>query len=160
MPVSKEEFRRALGLFASGVCVVTTRDASGRLHGITVSAFCSVSLEPPLISVCIEKNTGSHQAFTESAAFVVNILNANQQHVSDRFAARIADKFEGVAYSAGVNDLPVLDGALANLECVLKHSFDAGDHTIFVGQIEKSTVSEREPLVYFQGSYRAIGDLS
>ena len=158
MPINKDEFRRALGHFASGVSVVTTRDASGRQHGITVSAFCSVSLEPPLISVCIEKNTGSHRAFLESDAFVVNILKSNQQHISERFASRVADKFEGVGYSAGIEDLAVLDGALANLECVLKHCFDAGDHTIFVGQIEKSHICEGEPLVYFQGNYREIKD--
>ena len=156
MSINKDEFRRALGRFASGVTVITTRDASGRLHGITVSAFCSVSLEPPLISVCIEKNTGSHYAFLESAAFVVNILEANQQALSDRFAARIPNKFEGVAYRAGINGLPVLDGSLANLECVLINSFDAGDHTIFVGQIENSLVSEGAPLVYFQGNYRTL----
>lgn len=158
MPVSREEFRRALSRFASGVTIITTRDASGRLHGITVSAFCSVSLEPPLIVVCIEKNTGSHYAFLESSAFVVNILDANQQFLSDRFASRIPNKFEGVAYQSGIGDLPVLDGALANLECVLVNHFEAGDHTIFVGQIEKARVSEGEPLVYFHGGYRKLKD--
>ncbi len=160
MPINRDEFRQALGRFASGVSVITTADKSGRLHGITVSAFCSVSLEPPLVLVCIEKNTGSHYAFTESTAFVVNILEANQQHLSDRFASPIPNKFESVAYRAGIENLPVLDGALANLECVLKNRFDAGDHTIFVGQIEKSHVSIGEPLVYFQGNYREIKDLS
>ena len=117
----------------------------------------SVSLEPPLVLVCIEKNTGSHYAFTESTAFVVNILEANQRHLSDRFASPVPDKFEGVAYRAGIENLPVLDGALANLECVLRNSFEAGDHTIFVGQIEKSRVCETgEPLVYFRGNYTEI----
>lgn len=157
MAINKEEFRRALGRFASGVSIITTADKSGRLHGITVSAFCSVSLEPPLVLVCIEKNTGSHRAFLESAAFVVNILKAEQQPLSDRFAGPIPDKFEGVAFRTGIENLPVLDGALVNLECTLKNRFDAGDHTIFVGQIEKSHVSETgEPLVYFQGNYRTL----
>lgn len=161
MPVSRQEFRAALGRFASGVTIITTKDASGRLHGITVSAFCSVSLEPPLIAVCIEKNTGSHYAFLESSSFVVNILDSNQQSLSDRFASRIPNKFEGVAYEAGIDDLPVLGGALVNLECVLVNRFDAGDHTIFVGQIEKSNASESgEPLVYFHGNYRELKDLS
>lgn len=157
MPVSREEFRAALGRFASGVTIITTRDAGGRLHGITVSAFCSLSLEPPLISVCIEKTTFSHYAFLESAAFVVNILDANQRTLSDRFASRIPDKFAGVSFRSGIDDLPVLSGALANLECVLVNHFDAGDHTIFVGQIEKSFVSDAgEPLVYFHGGYREL----
>lgn len=160
MSISKDEFRVALGRFASGVTIITTRDASGRLHGITVSAFCSVSLEPPLVLVCIEKNTGSHYAFLESTAFIVNILEANQQSLSDRFASRIPDKFEGIVYRAGLDDLPVLSGALANLECVLVNHFDAGDHTIFVGQIEKSSVADdaNEPLVYFHGGYRELKD--
>jgi len=156
MSVSKDEFRSALGRFASGVTIVTTRDASGKLHGITVSAFCSVSLEPPLVLVCIEKTTGSHFAFTESSSFVVNLLAADQQHLSDRFASRLPDKFDTVKYHPGIDDLPVLDGALANLECRLKNSHDAGDHTIFIGQIERATVRDGEPLVYFHGSYREL----
>lgn len=158
MPINKDEFRHALGRFASGVTVVTTRDASGRLHGITVSAFCSVSLEPPLIMVCIEKKAGSHHAFSDGKAFIVNILRDNQQHISDRFASRISDKFAGVSYRSGIEDLPTLEGALANLECILKYSYEAGDHTIFVGQIEKSHVADGEPLIYFHGSYRKIID--
>jgi flavin reductase (DIM6/NTAB) family NADH-FMN oxidoreductase RutF len=160
MSINKNEFRAALGRFASGVTVVTLRDADGRLHGITVSAFCSVSLEPPLVLVCIEKKAGSHHAFSDGKAFVVNLLAAGQQHISDRFASRIADKFEGVAYRSGIENLPVLDDALANLECILKYSYDAGDHTIFVGEIENAHISDGEPLIYFHGSYRKIKELT
>lgn len=156
MPINKNEFRAALGRFASGVTVVTTRDAGGRLHGITVSAFCSVSLEPPLILVCIEKKAGSHYAFADGKAFVVNVLKDNQQQISDRFASHVPDKFAGVAFRSGIEDLPVLEGAIANLECVLKYSYEAGDHTIFVGEIEKSHIADGEPLVYFHGGYRKI----
>jgi flavin reductase (DIM6/NTAB) family NADH-FMN oxidoreductase RutF len=157
MSISRNEFRYALSRFASGVTVVTTKDTGGRLHGITVSAFCSVSLVPPLILVCIEKNTGSHRALAESTAFVVNLLGSNQQHLSDRFASRLPDKFEGVSYRRGIEDLPILENTLANLECVLKYSYEAGDHTIFVGQVEKSHVSaDGEPLVYFYGNYTEI----
>lgn len=158
MSITKNEFRHALGRFASGVTVVTTRDADNRLHGITVSAFCSVSLEPPLILVCIEKKAGSHHAFSAGKAFVVNLLAAHQQHISDRFASHIADKFEGVAYRQGIEDLPVLNEALANLECVLKHAYEAGDHTIFVGEIETAHISDGEPLVYFHGNYRNLAN--
>jgi flavin reductase (DIM6/NTAB) family NADH-FMN oxidoreductase RutF len=157
MSISRNEFRYALGSFASGVTIVTTKDAGGRLHGITVSAFCSVSLEPPLILVCIEKNTGSHRALAESTAFVVNLLGSNQQYLSERFASHLPDKFEGVSYRRGIEDLPILENTLANLECVLKYSYEAGDHTIFVGQVEKSHVSgDGEPLVYFHGNYTEI----
>jgi flavin reductase (DIM6/NTAB) family NADH-FMN oxidoreductase RutF len=155
--ISKDEFRRALGRFASGVTVVTARDASGKLHGITVSAFCSVSLEPPLILVCIDKNTGSHYALSQTNSFVVNILREDHQYISDRFASYLPDKFEAVGYSLGKDDLPVLEDALANLECRLVNSYAGGDHTIFVGQIERATVSESgEPLVYFHGNYRKL----
>lgn len=158
MAITKDEFRAALGRFASGVTVVTTRDGSGKLFGITVSAFCSVSLEPPLILVCIEKKTGSHHAFAESKAFVVNVLREDQQSVSNHFASHLDDKFLSVEYDSGIENLPVLKNCLANLECRLHESYEGGDHTIFVGKIEKITVGEGEPLVYWHGKYREIKD--
>jgi len=158
MAISKDEFRAALGRFASGVTIVTTRDKTGRLHGITVSAFCSVSLEPPLILVCIDKNTGSHRALEETSAFVVNILREDQQYISDRFAALLPDKFDAVKYRLGIDELPVLDDVLANLECRLVYSHAGGDHTIYVGQIERATVNDGKPLTYFHGEYRKIKD--
>ena len=154
--ISKDEFRAALGRFASGVTVVTAKDADGRLHGITVSAFCSVSLDPPLILVCIDKNTGSHHALAQTDSFVVNILSENQQYISDRFASYLPDKFEAVEYSLGIDNVPILEGALANMECRLVNSHDNGDHTIFVGQIERTTINDGNPLVYFHGNYRKL----
>ncbi len=156
MPISKEEFRHALGRFASGVTVVTTKDSGGRLHGITVSAFCSVSLEPPLILVCIEKNTGSHYAFEQSNSFVVNILREDQQYISDRFASYLPDKFAEVKYHSGIDDLPVLEDVLANLECRLVNSHTSGDHTIYVGEIETVMINDGNPLVYWHGNYREL----
>ncbi len=154
--INPNEFRHALGRFASGVTVVTSKDADGNLHGITVSAFCSVSLEPPLILICIDKNTGSHHALAETNAFVVNILREDQQHISDRFASFLPGKFESVNLRAGVDDLPVLKDALANLECRLVNAHPNGDHTIFVGQIEQATINDGDPLVYFHGNYRKL----
>jgi flavin reductase (DIM6/NTAB) family NADH-FMN oxidoreductase RutF len=156
MPISRDEFRAALGRFASGVTVVTTKDPDGRLHGITVSAFCSVSLEPPLILVCIEKNTGSHYAFEQSDSFVVNLLREDQQYISDRFASYLPDKFAEVKYHPGIDELPVLEDVLANLECRLVNSHASGDHTIHVGQIERATVNNGKPLVYWHGNYREL----
>lgn len=158
MAISKNEFRAALGRFASGVTIVTTKDSNGRLHGITVSAFCSVSLEPPLILVCIEKTTGSHYAFEQSDAFVVNILREDQQYLSDRFASYLPDKFAETKFQTGLRELPVLDDVLANLECRLVNSHDNGDHTIYVGEIEKSTIGEGEPLLYWHGNYRKLAN--
>lgn len=158
MAINQDEFRAALGRFASGVTVVTTKDKTGRFHGITVSAFCSVSLEPPLVLVCIDKNTGSHHALTETNAFVVNILREDQQYISDRFASFLPDKFDAVRWHTGIDDLPVLEDVLANLECRLVYSHAGGDHTIYVGEIERATVSDGKPLVYFHGNYRKIED--
>ncbi len=156
MSISKEEFRAALSHFASGVTVVTTKDGSGKLYGITVSAFCSVSLTPPLVLICIEKNTGSHHAFEQSRVFVVNILRENQQRISDHFASPLEDKFSEISYRSGIEDLPVLEDALANLECRLRYSHEGGDHTIYVGEVEKATVNGIQPLLYFHGDYRKL----
>lgn len=154
--ISKDEFRRALGRFASGVTVITTRDASGRKHGITVSAFCSVSLAPPLVLICIDKHTGSHHAFEENEFFAVNILREDQQHYSDRFASHLPDKFDGIEFTENADGIPVLKDALVNLECRRVNAHDSGDHTIYVGEIKRATVTDGDPLIYFHGNYRKL----
>jgi flavin reductase (DIM6/NTAB) family NADH-FMN oxidoreductase RutF len=156
MSISKDEFRTALSKFASGVTVVTLKDKNGKLHGITVSAFSSVSLDPPLILVCIDNDTGSHYAFNQSKRFVVNILSAGQSEHSNQFASQIPDKFVNIHHHEGLAGVPVLKDALVSLECRLTQEFVAGDHTIFVGEIEKAHINEGEPLVYYHGAYRKI----
>lgn len=159
MPVNPEEFRAALSKFASGVTVVTTKDVEDKPYGITVSAFCSVSLEPPLILVCIEKTTGSHDALEESGVFVVNVLSENQMDYSNQFASQIEDKFNGIELDEGIEGVPVLKDTLATLECKLTETCEGGDHTIFIGQIEKATIKQGKPLIYFHGNYRSVEDL-
>lgn len=154
--IGKNEFRAALGRFPSGVTIVTTKDADGRFHGMTVSAFASVSLEPPMILVCIEKTTGSHDAFRESEFFVVNFLAEGQEELSNLFASRRADKFDAARYRFGIGEVPVLEDAFVTLECRLANAYEGGDHTIFVGLIEKSEVRDENPLVYWHGEYRKI----
>ena len=154
--ISNEEFRRALSHFASGVTVITTRDRVGAPHGITVSAFCSVSEEPPLVLACINKTTGSHYAFIERGAFVVHILGEHQRHISEQFAEPMLDKFAGITTLETENGLPVIEGALVTLECTLVQSYDGGDHSILVGEIDRSTVNDFKPLIYFRGDYRRI----
>ncbi len=158
MPINKDEFRAALGRFASGVTVITTRDNDGNLHGITVSAFCSVSLEPPLILICVEKTTGSYRALEESENFVVNILREDQQYYSDQFASYLPEKFNGIEFEMNDADIPVLKNTLANLECRLVNAYDGGDHTIFIGLVEKNLVADEQPLIYYHGNYRKLGD--
>ena len=156
MPVSEADFRNALSRFSSGVTVVTTKDARGNLHGITVSAFCSVSLVPPMVLICIEKATASHDSFGESGVFVVNVLSESQRRLSESFAAPSEDKFSDVEFHPGIEGVPVLNHALANIECRLKHAYDGGDHTIFVGLVEKVTIGEGDPLVYFHHDYSGV----
>ena len=145
--------------FPSGITVVTSVDSSGGLHGITVSAFCSAALEPPLILVCIEKTTGSHGAIAESKNFVVNFLGARQDTLSERFSLRTADKFAGIGISKSKFGIPMLDDAHVILECSLHNTCDAGDHSIFVGLVDEVTIRDSMPLVYFQGQYRDLLDL-
>src|SRR6478736_2026317 len=125
------EFRRALGQFATGVTVVTTRDKSGRPLGLTVNAFCSVSLTPPLVLVCIDRRSEANSGFAQSGLFNVSVLAEHQQEISRRFAAHGALKFEGDALPTGTNGIPVIPDALALVECRLVASHPAGDHTIY-----------------------------
>jgi len=156
MPVSPNEFRSALSRFASGITVVTTKDDTGKLYGITVSAFCSVSLEPPLVLICIEKLTGSHSAFLASPRFTVNILAAGDEALSEHFATVLDEKFEGVLFEMDDYGLPYLPSSLARLECSTFRIFDGGDHSVFLGLVEGVHVRDADPLLYFQGSYREI----
>ncbi len=158
MPISSEEFRSALSRFASGVTVVTTRDETGKFTGLTVSAFCSVSLEPPMVLVCIEKSAAGNAAISASGIFAVNLLNNDQHDLSDHFASPIEDRLRGNDYSIGELELPLLANCICNLECELKQEYDGGDHTIFVGQVESSTVADGDPLLYFRSGYRSLGD--
>lgn len=157
--INNNEFRAALGHFASGVTVVTTKDANEHLHGLTVSAFSSLSLNPPLVLICIQKTTGSHHAFEESKAFVVNILKEDQQNISNHFATHLSDKFNEIEFHSGIEDIPVLENCLANLECRLENSIDGGDHTIFVGKVEKINLNEGSPLIYWHSKYRKVEEL-
>lgn len=156
MAISNDEFRAALSRFPSGVTVVTTKDADGTYHGITVSAFCSLSLDPPMVLICIEKSAGSHDALFEAKAFVVNILSSTQASLSEQFASLLSDKFEGVHFSPNADKIPVLDGVVASLECSLKKVCDGGDHTVFIGLVENVLINEGFPLVYSRGDYWTI----
>jgi flavin reductase (DIM6/NTAB) family NADH-FMN oxidoreductase RutF len=158
MPVSSVDFRTALSRFASGVTVVTTRDATGKLFGITVSAFCSVSLEPPLVLICIEKTTGSHHAFEESGRFTVNVLTDEQAGLSEHFASLLDDKFSMIDHAVDEHGIPLLQNSLATLQCHLFKSLDGGDHSIFLGLVEHVIVRDAAPLIYFKGTYRSIAE--
>jgi flavin reductase (DIM6/NTAB) family NADH-FMN oxidoreductase RutF len=153
MTVTQDQFKAALGSFASGVTVVTTIDAHGKLLGITVSAFCSVSLSPPMVLICIEKTAGSHYAFEESNVFIVNILRQGESAISELFASLVDDKFAGLDHDVGIGGVPILRNALATLECRVKFSYHGGDHSIFVGEVENVKVDTGQPLLYYRSHY-------
>lgn len=156
MPVSKDEFRAALSRFASGVTIVTTVDDNDRPAGITVSSFASVSLDPPLVLACIDKRASIHAHLRVGSHFAINILSEHQEHVSRRFATKDQDRFSDISHSTGATGAPLLDNALAVLECIVVDVYPGGDHSIVVGQVESTTVAEHRPLAYYRGGYRGL----
>jgi flavin reductase (DIM6/NTAB) family NADH-FMN oxidoreductase RutF len=156
MAVGADEFRNALGHFASGVTVITTWDAEGHPTGLTASAFTSVSLIPPLVLVCVDQKAQSYPALESSGRFAVNILAAGQEVISRRFAMSGGDKFDGIAWSTGAAGLPVLSDGLVAMECQTVHAYPGGDHTIFVGKVETVQVQAAEPLLYYRGKYHRL----
>ncbi len=158
MPIDKNELRRVMGHFATGVTVVTTRGADGRFYGLTANAVSSLSLAPPLLLICVDKKAESYHCFEESKVFTINILSADQEELSRRFAVSGGDKFEGVSYRAGANGAPILSGVLAHIQCRIAGSFDGGDHTIYLGEAQEAETSEGKPLLFYRGGYRSLGD--
>ena len=156
MAIDAHAFRSALSQFASGVTVVTTRDASGAALGLTVSSFCSVSLDPPLVLVSIDLRSEAHAGFRDSGRFGVSILAEGQQAVSQAFAWGGADKFSRVEMADGVTGMPLVTGALARLECTVVAAHDEGDHRVYVGRVEHAAVDPGRPLVYHRGEYHGL----
>jgi flavin reductase (DIM6/NTAB) family NADH-FMN oxidoreductase RutF len=153
LSVSSDEFRSVLGRFPSGVTVVTTKAADGSDQGMTVSAFCSLSLEPPLILICIEKTASVYTALVTAPAFIVNILSAKQEQIARRFSIVDIDRFEGVGFSRSRNGIVVLDDVLGVIECNRFSLHDGGDHTIIVGEVEAGRAETGAPLLYYRGGY-------
>jgi len=152
--ISEAQFKTALGRLASGVTIVTTIDEAGNPVGLTVTAFTSVSLKPPLILVCIDKAANTHAWFSPKSRFVVNLLAENQDRISSLFASKsVQDRFAGIAFKPNKHRIPVIDGCLATLECEVENLHEGGDHTIFVGAVLDATAREGKPLLYYGGSY-------
>lgn len=151
--IAPAEFRRVLGHFATGVTVVTTCDGDARPTGLTASAFTSVSLDPPLILVCVDHKSQTYPWLQERGLFAINVLTSDQELLSRKFASTRLDKFDGVPFRLSPLGLPLIDGALAHLECTTLHTYPAGDHTIFVGRVEEAAAGPGEPLLYYRGQY-------
>ncbi len=159
MSFDSEKFKKALGLFTTGVTIVTGIAPQGVPVGITVNAFTSVSLEPPLVLVCLDKNTGCLEAFCDGERFAVNILDENQKPLSDMFAGPQEHKFKDRSYETWGSDCPILTGCLVNLKCRRVNVFEAGDHVILLGRVERIEYNEDgRPLLYYQSAYGRLGD--
>ena len=147
------ELRRALGRFATGVTVVTTRGPDGRLEGLTANSFSSVSLDPPLVLWSLSRAAASLPSFLQADWFAVTVLGSHQHALSRRFARPAADKFAGIGYTGGLGGCPVLEDGLAVFECSVHNRMEAGDHVIFLGRVERMTCRDGEPLLYSAGRY-------
>jgi flavin reductase (DIM6/NTAB) family NADH-FMN oxidoreductase RutF len=156
MAVDPMEFRRALGCFATGVTVITAMDREGNPRGLTANAFSSLSLEPTLILVCVDHRSDTFPVIGQASAFAVNILGEEQREVSQRFAGKGADKFAGVPYRAGGTGAPIIEGALAVIECLVESAHEAGDHTIFIGRVQSVEHGAGKPLLFFRGNYASL----
>ena len=163
MTVAPEELRTVLRQWASGVTIVTA-GSGGILHGMTVSSFSSVSLNPPLVSVNIEQRTRTHKLMAEAGTFAVSILAEDQQNLANRFGGGVPDqgeRMEGIPYKLGELGSPIIENCLGHMECSTYAAVPAGTHTVFVGEVINWSIFEgRRPLVYWQRSYRSIkGDI-
>jgi flavin reductase (DIM6/NTAB) family NADH-FMN oxidoreductase RutF len=157
MTIDKDTFRSVLGRFASGITVITTLDAEGRDVGMTASAFCSVSLTPPLVQVSIDRSASMFEALQRAERYGVSILCADQEALSRRFAAiDSSHRFDGIGYARGESGLVLLDDALAHLECRIVHRYEAGDHMMFVGEVESAAALDARPLLYYRGGYAQL----
>jgi flavin reductase (DIM6/NTAB) family NADH-FMN oxidoreductase RutF len=158
MAVDPDVFKRALGSWASGVTIVTSAHGGERL-GMTVSAFSSVSLAPPLVLVCADKGSNTNALIQKSGSFTVNVLAAGQSALSNLFAdkKREAIRFDGLDCAPGATGCPRLPGVLAVLDCRVHEAIDAGDHWVYIGAVEAAAIaSDKEPLVYHRGAYKGL----
>lgn len=154
-------FRDAMARFPSGVTIVTTHDANGRPYGFTASSFCSVSADPPLVLVCLATSANSYPVFTNNDCFAISILHTDHVYLAQRFASRIIDKFVGGEFIRTPRGAIVLEDALAVVECSIYRRYEAGDHTIMVGEVRNLSLGDRcRPAVYFDRTFGTVCSLS
>jgi len=157
MAVEQEAFKEALRAWASGVTVVTSRSGD-KMHGMTVSAFSSVSADPPLVLVCASQSSTTHGIIEEGGVFAVNILASHQRDVSKVFASSKHEdsRLEQVSWTEGETGAPLIDEVLASLECKVVSSHREGSHTIYIGHVQAIHTTDADPLLYYKGSYRSL----
>lgn len=151
-----EKFKAGLSRYGSGVAIITTREGNGVPSGFTANSFTSLSLSPPMVLFCLDREAVCFDAFYGSTAFGVNILNSEQEEISNRFARRGGNKFQNLTLMNGDTGIPLIAGCLANLECRTAQTIPGGDHLIFLGEVQEVHLGEGDPLFYFKGSYHSI----
>jgi flavin reductase (DIM6/NTAB) family NADH-FMN oxidoreductase RutF len=169
MPLNSFEFRKAMGCFATGVTIITVDieggshgEVHGEIHGMTANAFASVSLDPPLVLVCVDHSTRTHAHLHAKKRFGINVLCETQRAISEYYARperthERAEQEAGARFDRTPHGTPILHGSLAYIECRLHSAQDAGDHTIFIAEVEDVVVREGQPLLFFRGEYRKVG---
>ncbi len=149
-----KQLRNALGSFATGVTIITTRDEAGGAIGVTANSFNSLSLDPPLVLWSIGVKAFSYPAFAKATHFAVHVLAADQQALSDRFARPSTEKFDGVLFEHGLGEVPLFPGCAAVFECSTERCVEGGDHVIMIGRVERFSVNESAlPLMFYRGRY-------
>ena len=154
--VTGEEFRRACGRFATGVTIASVLDGAGTPHGLTVNSFTSVSLEPPLVLICLGHEVSIIHHFRNATYFGISVLADDQQALSERFARKGEDRFDGAAWRPGTTGVPLLSGSLAGIECKVYRRIEMGDHDLFVGEMIHTHGGEGSPLIYYGSEYRRL----
>ncbi len=157
--MTENDFKAAVGKYPTGVTVISTQ-YDEQLYGFTANSFTSVSLNPSLISFCLNVKAGSFKAFVNSSYFAINILAADQGEIAEHFAKHISNKFQDVDYTLNDLAVPLLSGCLSNVECRKYNQIEAGDHYIFIGEVIKTKilVSDKKPLIYYAKNYRKLND--
>ncbi len=150
--------RDAFGQFATGITVVTARNAHGEPIGLTANSFASVSLEPPLVSWCVDKHSNRYEEFANAQFFCISVLSAQQKHLSDLFAMRSWDDavFADTEWYEGLNKVPQLPDICARFQCQLEHRYEGGDHLILVGQVLEYEMQSQAPLIFHAGDYQVL----
>jgi 4-nitrophenol 2-monooxygenase / 4-nitrocatechol 4-monooxygenase, reductase component len=147
-----DEFRSVIGHFAAGVAVVTAAEGD-RLYGTTASAVCSLSLEPSMVLICMNRNSATGRCVNDVKRFAINILTDEQQHLAQQFASKANDKFDGVEVAPGTFGEPLIVGALAHAECTVTDQISGGSHEIFIGEVHRASARTGGPLVYYRGAF-------
>lgn len=154
--VSPELFRRACALFPTGVAVLTTRASDGTPHGLTVNAFCSLSLNPPLVLVAVDRVCSLLETFENAGRFALNFLSSDQRELSIRFSEFPEGRFSGVSWTPGAEGAPLIDDVIGSLECRTVQIIDAGDHRALIGEVIAASVGGGVPLVFFRSAYTIV----